>query len=394
MKKGVKLLTSCLLILSLSACGDDEEVIVYEESPFDIPLEYSLGDDSAPAFYVDIFNYITENVAPPIETTEVPEGKELTKEEEKYLEEEEKKLTAANELLQAELDKENNKLGSIRVVWVQDPSEENAAAIAEAMEIYEEEKAIEAAAAAEAFQIIPDGTEEQLSSDDDATLTATVVVEEEDFSFLEEVEQSGYVYNYDLSTTGFTGGQATSGYAEYMVASGFKIIDPFHPVGIEYYSMLTPDFTQRAGTVAFAKMASGTERLILVMVDWSYYGVTVSVEYITGKLWVAPKVSSAAQKASLSISDVVGFLETRTPAELGLSGTSMEDYNIYTSEGLVILNGETFRQFNINGKPVDGNGSTYGGTYLVNADGDTFTVDEYHGTVIPLNLTNVFDTLS
>lgn len=395
MKKGAKLLASCLLILTLSACGDEEEVIVYEESPFDVPLEYSLGDDTAPAFYTDVFTYIAENVAPPIETTEIPEGKELTKEEEKYLEEEEEKLTAANELLQAELDKENNRLGSIRLVWSLDPTEENAEAIAARMEIYEEEKAAAAAAAAEAYQIIPDETEEQLSGDEEGTLTTTVVVEEEeDFSFLQEVEQTGYVYNYDLTTTGYSGGQATGGYANLMISSGFKIIDPFHPVGIEYYSMLTPDFTQRAGTVALAKTASGIDRLILVVVDWSYYGATVSVEYIDGKLWIPPKVSPAASKGSLSISDVVGFLSERSPSELGLSGNTMDEYNIYTSEGLVILNGETYRQFNVNGKPIDGNGSTYGGTYLVNADGDTFTVDEYHGTVIPLNITNVFDTLN
>lgn len=392
MKKGVKLVTGLLLVLGLSACGDGEEEIVYEESPYDIPLEYSLGEDSAPGFYADVFSYISENIAPPIETTEIPEGKELTKEEEKYLKEEEEKLTAANDLLQAELDKENNRLGSIRVVSVTDPSEKNADAIAARMEIYEEEKAEAAAIAAAEFQIIPDETEEQLSSDDDATLTATVVVEE-DFSFLEQVEQDGYVYHYDLSTTGYSGGQATSGYASHMLSAGFKIIDPFHPVGIEYYSMLTPDFTQRAGTVAFAKKASGTDRLILVMVDWYNYGATVSIEYISGKLWVAPKVSTT-QKTSLSINDVVGFLETRNPADLGLSGMTMEDYNVYTSEALVIINGETYRQFNITGKATGGNGSTYGGVFLVNADGNTFTVDNYHSTVIPLNVANIYDTLN
>lgn len=387
MKTGVKLLTSCLLLMSLSACGDGEEEIVYEESPIPVPLEYALSaDDTAPALYTDIFTYITENVVPPIEATVIPEGVELTKEEEKYLEEEEEKITAANELLQSELDKENAKLNSIRVVSAVDPTEANAAAIADATALYEEEKA---ARIAEEFTVIPEegATEEQLSAE------AEPVEEVEDLSYLYEVEQDSFMYNYDVSTTGFTGGQVTGSYVSLMTSSGFKVINAYHPVGIEYYEMLTPDFTQRAGTVSLAKMATGTDRLMLITIDWHYFGATVSVEYIDGTLWVAPKKPAAQSKGSLSISDAVGFLGSRNPSDLGLSGASMTDYNIYTSEGLVMLSGEPYREFIITGKATGGNGSTYGGTYLINANGDTFSV-EPNGSVVPMNITNVFDTLS
>lgn len=394
MKTVGKLLASCLLLMSLSACGDTEEEIVYEESPLAIPAEYILGEnDTAPSFYTDVFTFTAENIAPPIVATEVPEGHELTKDEENYLKEEEERLTAERDLLDAELQKENNKLNSLRLVSMQDPTEANNAALAEATEEHEAWKESQK----ETVSIIPeDGSqvEYSLSTEGEGTPTATSQEEEvEDLSYLEAVEQAAYVYTYDVSTTGNSGGQATAGYATLLSGSGFKIVDPFHPVNNEYYAMLTPDFTQRAGTVAFAKTASGTERLMMIIVDWHYYGATVTVEYVPGTLWIPPKVDKVT-KTSLSISDAVGFLQSRNPSDLGLSGTSMESYNIYTAEGLVMINGDAYREFVISGKATEGNGNTYGGTYLINADGDTFSVDSIHGTVVPLNIVNVFDTLN
>lgn len=390
MKRGVSILTSTLLLLSLTACGDGEDEIVYEESPIDLITEYSLGggDDKAPAFYSDVFAYVAENILP-VETVD-PNAPviELTKEEEKAAKAEAKKLEEANELLQKELDKENNRLSSIRLVAVQDPTEANQAVIDEATLAYEEwliEQPIPTVATPEPSE---GETEEPLSSETEVVALPTL----EESGFLDDLEQASYSYTYDVSTTGYTGGQSTAGYVDYLTKSGFKIIDSFHPVNQEYYEMLTPDFTQRAGTVSLAKRASGTGRLMLLVVDWHYYGATVTVSYVDGTLWVAPPANNTS-RGSLSISDAVEFLEKCNPVELGLVGNTMDDYNIYTSEGLVIINGVSFRQFNISGKAHDGNGNTFAGSYLINADGNTYSVDQITGAVIPLNVANVFDAL-
>ncbi len=412
MKSALKIFASAMLLSALVGCGEVEEEIVYDPSPYDLPSEYKLSDsDTAPVFFADVFSYIESNVVPVEESTaeETEVQVELSKEEEKALEEEEKRLEAAQELLAKELERENNKLGSIQLVAVHDPTESNNELLAEALLEYEELKAsvVPAPTVSSEEESTPEGevTEEQLSNEGEVSLEPTVdsaPVEEtqqatvttglvDEATYLQAVELAPYVYNYDISTTGYTGGQATANYVDTMLSSRFKIIDAFHPVNDEYYEMLTPDFTQRAGTVTMAKMASGTARLMFVTVDWNYYGATVTVEYRDGTLWVAPVVK--ATSGTLSIADAVAFLETRNPADLGLSGNSMTDYNVYTSEGLVMINGVSYRQFTVSGRATDGNGATYGGTYLINAEGLTFSVNQVTGAVTPLNIVNVYDTM-
>lgn len=412
------MLASVMLLSALVSCGGEEE-IVYDPSPIELPLEYLLsGGDTAPVFFADVFSYIESNIVPEEEPEEEPLVEvELSKEEEKALKAEEERLEAAKELLALELQRENNKLGSVQLVVFHDPTVENDERLAEKLLEYEELLlSVVPAPAPEEEESSEEAapTEEQLSSDGEITLETTADVVEipeegseeaeaaapvptapqvvDEATFLQDVELVPFVYTYDVSSTGYSGGQATAGYVDTLMSSKFKIIDAFHPVNDEYYEMLTPDFTQRAGTVSMAKKASGTERLMLITVDWHYYGATVTVEYRDGTLWIAPVVKTNTSK-SLSIAEAVTFLETRNPADLGLSGSTMSDYNVYTSEGLVMLNGVSYRQFTVSGKAIDGNGSTYGGTYLINAEGQTMSVNRVTGAVTPLNIINVFDTM-
>lgn len=399
MKTGVKLLLSTSLLLSLVSCGDAEEVITYEDSPIEVPLEYVLSEkDTAPAFYADMFAYAEANVVPEPEAADPDAAAvELTKEQEAEKKEEDARLAAANELLQKELDAENNQIRSIQLVKAYDPTEANAAAIDEATQEHE----AQLAAAAEVSPAPdPEGTveaplsnETELEDGAEVATPAVTTTPVDDDSYLDDVTQEAFVYTYDISSTGKSGGQVTGSYIDYMTSSGFKIIDSFHPVNDEYYEMLTPDFTQRAGTVSIAKKASGTDRLFLIVVDWNYHGAVVTVDFRDGTLWVAPKVDSAASKGALSISDAVNYLQTRNPTDLGLSGVSMNDYNVYTSEGVVMINGVSYREFTVTGKATETNGNTYGGRYLISAEGNVFTVDHTTGTAFPLNITNVYDTL-
>lgn len=398
MKKGLSLLTSLAMILSLTACGDDgEEEIVYEESPFPVPAEYTIpSGDTAPAFYSnvltevaewtvtlegeEIYNENGELIDIPDEGTSLGiDTEDLSKAEKKAIEAEEALLQAAYDLLDADLTREKNKLSSIQLVKIGDPTEKNALLVSEATEAYNLAVG-EGGAEAEETE---GATEENLSTVEVDPLEALIA----------ELDYEPFVYTYDVTTTGSTGGQATAYYVEYMQKQGYKIIDPFHPVNNEYYEMLTPDFTQRAGTVALAKKASGTDKIFMIMVDWNYYGSVVLVYEEEGTLWIAPKKSTQA-KTSITINEAVNYLETRTPSQLGLDGTSMEEYSVFTSEGLVIVNGVTYRQFTITKNPVNGNGSVFGGNYLIDTEGNTYAINQLTGTITPLQLTNIFDTLN
>lgn len=385
MKSVAKMLVSASLLLTLVSCGGEDE-IVYEPSPYDIPTVYTLDSgDTAPAYYSNMMTYAQENATVTSLNEEGEEGEDggasaenlsadgedaeevdednLSKEEKKALAEEEKRVAAAIALLQEERTRELAKLTSIRLVSLLDPTEMNAASIEEARLAYLE----------------ANGLSEESATDEEGV---------EDLTYMDDVAISPFFYTYDVSSTGKAGGQVTSDYVSHMQSSGFKIIDPFHPVNNEYYEMLTPDFTQRAGTVALAKKASGVEKIFMVIVDWHYTGAAVTVYEEEGTLWIAP-VKSTGSQGSLSINDVVGFLETRRPSDLGLDGSSMAEYNVFTSEGIVMVNGVTYRKFIISGK---GTGA-YGGTYLVDAEGNTFVVDDVNNTVSPLKISNIYDTL-
>ncbi len=397
MKSGKKLLSSVLALSLLVACGgDEEEVIVYPDSPFELPLTYALSeDDTAPVFYQDVFDYITNNVVPAIETT--AEDVVLSKDEEKALEAETERLQAANDLLAIELEKENARLGSIILVSVTDPSEKNNDALAAASEEYAEmianvpsspdmEQSEEESEEGETEKPLSNTTETSVD------ISSLGVVAMDEITYLQKAEILPFIYTYDLATTGVSGGEATAGYAKTMASSGFKVVDAFHPMDDEYYELLDLDYTQRAGTVTFAKKATGTDRLLMVTVDWHSFGATVTVEYRDGTIWVAPPStdSGSTSRGSLTISDAVEFLESSNPTDLGLSGTSMESYNIYTAEALVMIDGVSYRQFNVSEKAADGNGNVFAGSYLINSDGDTYRVDPVSGAVYPTAM-NVFD---
>lgn len=383
MKTGLKLLTSCAIMLTLTSCGEEE--IVYEESLYPVVETYLIpSGDTAPAFYSDVLTYTKENTgvlegdeeeaeAEAAEGEEEAEPVELSKAEQKEADAEAKRLEAAREILLAEQTREFNKLNSVRIVSMQDPTETNATAVAEA----------------EAEHLLAIGGEEGATAEN---LSSTEG--EEDLSYLEDVELLPFVYTYDVSTTGSTGGEATASYVAHMQSSGFKIIDPFHPVENEYYEMLDPDFTQRSGTLALAKKASGDQKIFMIIVDWNPVGAVVTVYEEEGTLWIPPKKDSTAAKSSLSVSDAVNFFETRTPDSLGLDGNDMSEFSVYSSEAIVIMNGVSYRQFTITKNPVDGGGSAFGGTYLMDSEGNTLVLDRVTGTVSPLQVPNVYDTLN
>lgn len=391
MKKGISLLTCCALMLSLVSCGDAEEEIVYEESLHPLVPTYTLETgETAPAFYSNVFSYITANSI--VELTEIMEPGEvvvevdtetMSKDEIKAYEAEQDRLEAARELKQLERDREMAKLGSVRMVSFFDASIPNAERVAAATEAHEAELALIAEAEA-----VNGPSEENLSNTEgEEGGTSSSAAEVEDLSYLDDIVYDPYVYTYDISTTGKTGNQAAQEYIVYLQSSGYKVVDIFHPVNGEHYEMMDPDFTQRAGTAALAKKGSGVDKLAILIVDWHYNGVVVTMYQEDGTLWIAPKVE--AKPDTLTVSDAKNFLESRHPSQLGLEGDSMMDYFVLSSEALVYINSVAYREFSVVGPTGD-----FGGNFLIDSDGNTFRFNKMAGTIEPLTtVPNIFDTL-
>ncbi|MFI3250910.1 MAG: hypothetical protein R3Y07_08105, partial [Eubacteriales bacterium] len=341
----LKLLLSSLCLLTLASCGGDaEEEIVYQEGPIEMPSEYVLtADDTAPAFYVDVLNGVLAN------SIYVPEEEEVFEEillDEETLTDEEKALleahaailaeeaaaaaaikAAESALAQEELTLYNNRISSIMLVSFIDPTEKNEAALAEAQAERQAlvDEAIQAKAKADklaeaAAKVAEKNgetvTEEQLSSEEEE-------IPIEDQFPPATVKFAPYCYTYDLIQVGESGGKVTGEYIELLKGFGFTVVDGFHPIDGVFYEMLSPDYTQRAGTVVVAKKMSWDGQLFVIMVDWTATGAVVSVYNETGTIYIPPikKVedeNASTSGGSLSIQDALNFITNRNPSDLGL----------------------------------------------------------------------------
>lgn len=415
MNKKFMLSSACLV--ALVGCGGGEEEIVYEPSPLELPTEYILTEnDKAPAFYADVLNGVLANSIYIPEEDEVFEERPIDEEsltsEEKALLEKHASILAEEAAIAAdikaaetaaaqdELTKYNNRISSILLVSAYDPSEKNADLIAEAEAVRAAE--LEAAAKEQAKQDKLDEAAAKVAEKNGEVVTQS---NEELLSNEEEIKEEElppvtaalepHRYTYATNQTGETGGKVTGGYADILLQSGFTIVDIFHPIDGVYYEMLSPDYTQRAGSVAFAKKMSWDGELFFISVDWTATGAEVVVSTDSGSIYIPPakkeEEESASSGGSLSIQDALNYLNSCNPADLGLAGNSMNDYKIYTLEGLVMVDSVPYRQFDVYSS-ANGTSNTHVGSYLFSNDGVVLEVD---GSIVrPLNIANVHDVLA
>ena len=68
---------------------------------------------------------------------------------------------------------------------------------------------------------------------------------------------------------------------------------------------------------------------------------------------------------ALTVSEAIQRLKSCTPALLGLSGASMEEYEVYAEEGLVLVDSSPCLQLNV----YSSTPRQYRGCYLMTVDG-------------------------
>lgn len=187
-----------------------------------------------------------------------------------------------------------------------------------------------------------------------------------------EEGETAAVYTY----TGIAApGPAVKTYAASLVeSSGFSVVDD------EFYLSEEPDYTAPEGVVRLAAASEEKEgTLRLLMIEWEEEGCTITADTVEGAI---------NERESLSLTEAVDYMYTMTPQQLGLSGDQkMADYQIYVSDGIVLVDGKPCMRVNIYSTNNPEKTNDVAGRYLMTSDGaHIYRIEEGSGEVEEIDL--------
>ena len=192
---------------------------------------------------------------------------------------------------------------------------------------------------------------EQYSSNDTAlpALTSTLSSENIQFSHKEgsEDQPDSYVYSGLSSMT-----DTLASYVQALEEDGCSPIDTNGVV------KELPDFSVSSGSVSMGK-DTGDGGVFQLQIAWEGDTCTITPVYAAELRIPQPSVQA------LPVSEAIQRLKSCTPALLGLSGASMEEYEVYAEEGLVLVDSSPCLQLNV----YSSTPRQYRGCYLMTVDG-------------------------
>ena len=119
-----------------------------------------------------------------------------------------------------------------------------------------------------------------------------------------------------------------------------------------------PDFSVSSGSVSMGK-DTGDGGVFQLQIAWEGDTCTITPVYAAELRITQPSVQA------LTVSEAIQRLKSCTPALLGLSGASMEEYEVYAEEGLVLVDSSPCLQLNV----YSSTPRQYRGCYLMTVDG-------------------------
>ena len=144
------------------------------------------------------------------------------------------------------------------------------------------------------------------------------------------------------------------------------------------------DLTAPEGTVILARPGIVEGKVLQVILTWTETGCTIEVSRPEGELKEPPPPEEPRQsQQSTSLPDMMTYVQTLNPSQLGLSGASMSEYRVVPTEGLQMLNGAPCRQFNVYHQDENGV-NAFMGSYLVGSDNALYLLDLESDEAVPL----------
>lgn len=193
---------------------------------------------------------------------------------------------------------------------------------------------------------IPKKGVETYAVGEDSTVSLDTVLEEEEGELLamrspgkakEEVDNR-YTYIYELNGAA----AVVNRYLDVLMGEeqGFSLVDESYLVQKD-----RPELEDAEGALMLAKQSVVEEHIFLLTIGWSEASANLAVRVSSPEGQLSyPKPEEKPKPASLS--EQMATIQSMTPSQLALPGTSMSEYDIYPVEGFVNIDGLDCRRFN------------------------------------------------
>lgn len=179
-----------------------------------------------------------------------------------------------------------------------------------------------------------------------------------------------------------------SAYVNLMTAqdAGFSFVDgTLTRLKEEEYPMMDVG----RGTVLLARNAiteADSGKALLIQLDWTPTDCKVTVDTPEGQVKNPPEPPKPAQVMPMTILEAMDKIESMSPADLGLAGSSMDDYTVYAMDGAVMIDGIPCMHLSVYDDSPSGTNEA-AGQYFMSADGQhIYRLDSAANTVEELDV--------
>ena len=140
----------------------------------------------------------------------------------------------------------------------------------------------------------------------------------------------------------------------------------FSLVGEDYVILdeQRPELQDAEGVLILARPSVVEGHIFQLVIGWSQASANLAVR-VSAPEGAVTKPEPEPEPEPTSVSEQMEQLRSMTPAELGLAGTSMDNYTIFPVDGFVTGNGQEGRRFNLY---PQGDTGSIAGTYFLSTD--------------------------
>ena len=140
----------------------------------------------------------------------------------------------------------------------------------------------------------------------------------------------------------------------------------FSLVGEDYVILdeQRPELQDAEGVLILARPSVVEGHIFQLVIGWSQASANLAVR-VSAPEGAVTKPEPEPEPEPTTITEQVAYIESMTPAELGLAGASMDNYTIFPVDGFVTVNGQECRRFNLY---PQGDTGSIAGTYFLSTD--------------------------
>ena len=131
----------------------------------------------------------------------------------------------------------------------------------------------------------------------------------------------------------------------------------------------TDDQSDKEAAPAKDQAPAPKKWLITVQIDWRAGNCVVTVDQKEGSITSPPKKAGASAAKTMTLTGAVDHFKGISPASLGLAGASMEEYQVQSLDGIVMVDGAPCMQLRVYSNQNVEKTNEFMGSFLMTSDG-------------------------